>query len=164
MRSSILSAVCFLAAGTSALPASSAPNTATPTSTASASSTPTVYDFTAGAVPAFPIHSSCNSTLRRQLERALNETVELAAHARDHILRFGSDSPFVQKYFGATNDTNATTLVSTATPLGWFSRVASADRGDMTFRCDDPDENCATQDGTFPLSLFRDPDAPPWSC
>lgn len=156
MRSSILSVLCLLAAGTTALPASSAQNTATPSSTASASSTPTPYDFTAGAVPSFPIHASCNSTLRRQLERALNETVELAAHARDHILRFGSDSPFVQKYFGVSNDTDGTTaLVSTAAPLGWFSRVASADRGNMTFRCDDPDENCATQDGGSPfLSLI----------
>ncbi|EAQ83432.1 hypothetical protein CHGG_09836 [Chaetomium globosum CBS 148.51] len=149
MRSSILSALYVLAAGTSALPASSAAqDTATtiPSSTASASSTPTPYDFTAGAVPSFPIHSSCNSTLRRQLERALDETVELAAHARDHILRFGSDSPFVQKYFGTGNGTDGAALASTAMPLGWFSRVASADRGNMTFRCDDPDENCATQD------------------
>jgi hypothetical protein len=37
--------------------------------------------------------------------------------------------------------------VSTAGPLGWYSRVAAGDRGNMTFRCDDPDENCATQDG-----------------
>ncbi|KAK3292881.1 putative peptidase domain-containing protein [Chaetomium fimeti] len=148
MRSSILSAVCLLAAGTSALPASSAQDTTTttPSSTASASSTPTPYDFTAGAVTSFPIHSSCNSTLRRQLERALDETVELAAHARDHILRFGGASPFVQKYFGTGNGTDGTPLASTAMPLGWFSRVALGDRGNMTFRCDDPDENCATQD------------------
>jgi hypothetical protein len=98
-------------------------------------------------VTAFPIHESCNSTLRRQLERALDETVELAAHARDHILRFGSDSPFVQKYFGVSNSTDGTPTVSTAGPLGWYSRVAAGDRGNMTFRCDDPDENCATQDG-----------------
>jgi hypothetical protein len=77
--------------------------------------------------------------LRRQLERALNETVELASHARDHILRWGVDSPFVQKYFG--NETG------TATPLGWYERVIAADRRNMTFRCDDPDRNCATQDG-----------------
>ncbi|KAK4173417.1 putative allergen Asp f2-like protein [Triangularia setosa] len=89
--------------------------------------------------PAFPIHSSCNSTLSRQLTRAFDETIELASRARDHILQHGQTSPFVQKYFG----TNSTTIA----PLGVFSRVASADRGRMLFRCDDPDRNCATQEG-----------------
>lgn len=104
----------------------------------SASATATPYDFRNGSVTTFPIHSSCNSTLHRQLSRALEETVELAEHARDHILRWGQSSPFVQKYFG-----NGTT----ATALGWYSRVAHGDRGNMTFRCDDPDRNCATQEG-----------------
>ncbi|KAK4222371.1 putative allergen Asp f2-like protein [Podospora fimiseda] len=89
--------------------------------------------------PLFPIHSSCNITLSRQLTRAFEETVQLASHARDHLLRYGQTSPFVQKYFGV----NASTIV----PLGIFSRVASGDRGNMTFRCDDPDRNCATQEG-----------------
>ena len=158
MRSHILSALCLLTAGTHALPAPQAQDvtttaTATSTSSLSSTATPTPYDFTAGAVTAFPIHESCNSTLRRQLERALDETVELAAHARDHILRFGSDSPFVQKYFGTGNNTNGTALVSTAAPLGWYSRIVAGDRGNMTFRCDDPDRNCETQDGAFPLLL-----------
>lgn len=90
--------------------------------------------------PAFPIHESCNSTLQRQLSRAFDETVTLARHAKEHILRWGDESPFVQKYFG-----NA----STAVPIGWYERVVSADRGAMLFRCDDPDKNCATQEGRF---------------
>jgi hypothetical protein len=88
--------------------------------------------------PAFPIHESCNITLQRQLSRALDETVTLAKHAKEHILRWGDESPFVQKYFGNG---------STAVPIGWYERVVSADRGAMLFRCDDPDKNCATQDG-----------------
>ncbi|KAL2268773.1 hypothetical protein VTJ83DRAFT_3619 [Remersonia thermophila] len=145
MRTSLLSAACLalLQAGALALPAAS---TATTASVAAASSTslPAVYNLSAPAVPDFPIHSSCNVTLRRQIERALGEMVDLAAHARDHILRWGVDSPFVQKYFGVNG---TSTEVGTAGPLGWYSRVAAGDRRGMVFRCDDPDKNCATQDG-----------------
>jgi hypothetical protein len=90
--------------------------------------------------PAFPIHESCNVTLHQQLSRALDETVVLARHAKEHLLRWGGESPFVQRYFG-----NA----STAAPIGFFERVASAERGSMLFRCDDPDKNCATQEGMY---------------
>ncbi|SPO06441.1 related to S.fumigata Asp FII [Cephalotrichum gorgonifer] len=86
--------------------------------------------------PPFPIHESCNSTLSNQLSLALEETVVLARHAKEHILRWGNKSPFVEKYFG-----NGTT----AAAVGVYERVVSADRGDMLFRCDDPDKNCVTQ-------------------
>ncbi|KAK4159499.1 putative peptidase domain-containing protein [Cladorrhinum sp. PSN259] len=109
------------------------------TTTITATSSSTSSQSLPTATPLFPIHESCNATLHRQLSRAFVETVELASHARDHILRFGQTSPFVQKYFGVNS--------STVVPLGVFSRVASGDRGNMTFRCDDPDENCATQEG-----------------
>ncbi|KAB5511678.1 putative peptidase domain-containing protein [Coniochaeta sp. 2T2.1] len=92
----------------------------------------------AGAVTGYTIHQSCNATLRRQLERALDETVTLAGHAKDHLLRWGNDSPFVRKYFGNG---------STAVPIGWFERVVAADKASILFRCDDPDKNCATQSG-----------------
>ncbi|KAK3305639.1 putative peptidase domain-containing protein [Chaetomium strumarium] len=140
MQLKFLSVLCLFGVSTWALPAPAEQTTATSTSgTSTSSASPTPWDFRRGAVTEYPVHSSCNSTLRRQLERALNETVELATHARDHILRWGGDSPFVQKYFG-----NGT---ATATPLGWYERVIAADRRNMTFRCDDPDRNCATQDG-----------------
>lgn len=105
--------------------------------------TPSVaYDWSAGWKPAYEIHQSCNSTLRVQLEAALDETIQLATHARDHILRFGHKSEFVQKYFGTNG--------STAGPVGWYDRVAVADKTGVLFRCDDPDRNCATQDGMLP--------------
>ncbi|KAK1833686.1 putative peptidase family-domain-containing protein [Podospora conica] len=89
--------------------------------------------------PPFPIHSSCNITLHNQLSQALEETVQLAQQAKSHLLLHGLDSPLVQKYFGNH---------STAAPIGWYDRIISADRGtEMLFRCDDPDKNCATQDG-----------------
>ncbi|OIW29307.1 zincin [Coniochaeta ligniaria NRRL 30616] len=97
-----------------------------------------LYNLAASLVTPFPIHDSCNITLRRQLERALNETIELAFHAKQHLLLQGQDSSFVRKYFGNS---------STATAIGWYERVVSANKTAMLFRCDDPDRNCATQEG-----------------
>lgn len=60
----------------------------------------TVYDWRAGAVRDYPIHSSCNATERALLNKGLDEAVELAAHAKDHVLRFGNTSELYNKYFG----------------------------------------------------------------
>lgn len=103
------------------------------------------YSAQVPSTPAFPIHDSCNATLSAQLTRALDETVVLARHAKEHLLRWGGESPFVQKYFG-----NGTT----STPIGWYERVVAAERGGIVFRCDDPDGNCATQDGTYRHQLI----------
>ncbi|KAF2436935.1 zincin [Tothia fuscella] len=86
----------------------------------------------------FPIHESCNASQTIALEKGLADTIKLAHSAQAHLLRWGSNSPQVQAYFG-----NGTT----ATPIGWYQRVIAATRGDMLFRCDDPDQNCATQSG-----------------
>jgi hypothetical protein len=107
-------------------------------STSTSASTDTDHDWASGGTTSFSIHQSCNSTLKAQLEKALGETVQLAQHAKEHILRWGHESPFVQKYFGNG---------STAMPIGWYERVASADKSGVLFRCDDPDRNCATQSG-----------------
>lgn len=104
----------------------------------STETTSPVFNWSVGWKPKFPIHESCNSTQRAQLQEALDEAVQLAQHARDHLLRFGHKSDFVQKYFGNG---------STSAPIGWFDRIIAADKSDMTFRCDDPDRNCETQDG-----------------
>lgn len=104
--------------------------TGTPTSTPKSEA----YNWAAGWQASFPIHSSCNSTLRSQLQVALDDAVQLAQHARNHLLRFGSKSEMVQKYFG-----NGTL----AEPIGWYDRIVAADKGAMIFRCDDPDGNCA---------------------
>lgn len=106
--------------------------------TSQPSATAKAYDWSSGWEASFPIHPSCNTTLRNQLQEALDETVQLAQHARNHILRFGSKSEFVKKYFGNS---------STAEPIGWFDRIVAADKAAMLFRCDDPDRNCATQKG-----------------
>ncbi|KAI0413190.1 putative peptidase family-domain-containing protein [Xylaria grammica] len=98
---------------------------------------PSVYDWAAGATTAYRIHSSCNATERALLSRGLGEAVALAAHAKDHILRFGNSSEFYSKYFGAS---------PTAEVVGWYDKIVSADRGGIWFRCDDVDGNCS-QDG-----------------
>ncbi|KAF2841051.1 zincin [Patellaria atrata CBS 101060] len=89
-----------------------------------------------GAVVDYPIHESCNSTEVHMLKRGISEMIKLAEHARDHILRFGNSSEIYTKYFGSA---------ATAEPIGWFEKVVRGDRGDMLFRCDNPDGNCALE-------------------
>jgi hypothetical protein len=102
------------------------------------------YDWSSKWETKYQIHHSCNATLRHQLETALGETEQLAKHARDHLLRFGHKSEIVVKYFGNG---------STAEPAGWYDRVVGADKSDVLFRCDDPDENCKTQDSKLSLRI-----------
>lgn len=112
---------------------------ATPTSLTLAPSQPAQtggYNWSEGWKASFPIHPSCNSTLKHQLSDALEEAIELAQHARNHLLRFGDKSDFKRKYFGNG---------STAEAVGWYDRIVAADKSAMLFRCDDPDKNCATQ-------------------
>ncbi|KAF7557165.1 hypothetical protein G7Z17_g878 [Cylindrodendrum hubeiense] len=111
---------------------------ATKTESASkASDTASVYDWSDGWTKDYTVHQSCNATLRHQLVDGLNEAVQLAQHAKEHLLRFGNESEFVTKYFGNG---------STSGPIGWYDRIVNADKTGVIFRCDDPDENCATQD------------------
>ncbi|KAH7127415.1 putative peptidase domain-containing protein [Dactylonectria macrodidyma] len=98
---------------------------------------PETYSWSAGWTKSYTVHQSCNSTLRRQLTGGLDEAVQLAQHAKDHLLRFGHESEFVTKYFGNG---------STSIPIGWYDRIINADKTGVLFRCDDPDKNCATQD------------------
>jgi hypothetical protein len=98
----------------------------------------TASDWLKGAVDQYEIHQSCNATETLLLRQALTETEILAAHARDHIQRFGNSSSYYTKYFGQS---------STAEPAGWYDRLVNGDKAGVVFRCDDPDQNCATQDG-----------------
>ncbi|KAF1923441.1 zincin [Didymella exigua CBS 183.55] len=96
--------------------------------------TSTAWD--AGAIHQFPIHASCNATQHQYIRNGLDETITLCRQARDHILRWGNSSAIYQKYFG-----NA----PTGEPIGWFTKIVDGDKADVLFRCDDPDQNCATQ-------------------
>lgn len=111
----------------------------------STSSSAPSFDWSSKWETKYQIHHSCNSTFRNQLEVALDETEQLAKHARDHLLRFGHKSELVQKYFGNG---------STAEPIGWFDRVVGADKSSVIFRCDDPDQNCKTQDSKSTLETY----------
>jgi len=104
----------------------------------SALQSPSYYDWSKGAVNEYEIHQSCNATQTALLRQAIVETEILAGHARDHIQRFGNSSSYYTKYFGNAN---------TAEPAGWYDRLVNADKTGVLFRCDDPDQNCATQDG-----------------
>ncbi|CAG7922581.1 unnamed protein product [Penicillium olsonii] len=89
--------------------------------------------WNAGAVNRFPIHSSCNSTQRRQIELGLNETITLAEHAKSHILRWSNESAIYKKYFGDSPTMEA---------IGAYDIVVNGDKKDILFRCDNPDGNC----------------------
>jgi hypothetical protein len=52
------------------------------------------------------------------------------------VLVHGNNSELFQKYFGAG---------PTGPVLGWYDKIATANRAGVLFRCDDPDQNCATQ-------------------
>jgi hypothetical protein len=112
-------------------------------STSDVSATP--HQWSKASIANFPIHESCNTSQKNALEKGMADTIRLAQHAKAHLLRWGRESPKVQMYFG--NE-------STATPIGWYERIIAADRGGMLFRCDDPDQNCATQNGE-PHSMRR---------
>ncbi|KAH8601759.1 putative peptidase family-domain-containing protein [Bisporella sp. PMI_857] len=98
---------------------------------------PGEHDWTSGYVAEFPIHSSCNATQRHEITKGLEEAVLLAKHAKEHILIHGNKSEIFQKYFGAG---------PAGSVIGWFDKIATANRDGVLFRCDDPDQNCATQD------------------
>ena len=87
-----------------------------------------------GVVNEFAIHESCNQTEVNQLRFAFEETELLAAHARDHVLRYGNESAVYRKYFGSFPPHEV---------IGAFSMVLNGDRAGLLFRCDDPDGNCA---------------------
>lgn len=90
--------------------------------------------WNAGAVTQWQIHSSCNSSERYQISKGLDEAVELASHAKDHINRWGNSSDIYQKYFGGNPTVEA---------IGSLDVIVEGDRGGALFRCDDPDQNCA---------------------
>ena len=97
----------------------------------------------AGAVKEFVIHESCNATQATQIRKGLADTVTLAQHAKEHILRYNNSSAHYRKYFGDAPSGEA---------IGNYERIAHGDRGDALLRCDDPDGNCK-QPGTYPHHL-----------
>ncbi|KAL4978711.1 putative peptidase family-domain-containing protein [Aspergillus desertorum] len=81
----------------------------------------------------FPIHHSCNATEQRQLATALQDTVTLAQHAKDHILRWGNESSIYRKYFGDR---------PSLTAVGAYDIIINGNPDSILFRCDNPDGNC----------------------
>lgn len=106
----------------------------TPTVTKYVDSEATVYQWDEGWNKDFIIHSSCNNTQYNQLYAGLQEAKTLSLHAKNHVLRFGSESEFYNKYFGNS---------STAEVIGWFDGIVDGEKHGLLFRCDNPDGNCA---------------------
>lgn len=89
-----------------------------------------------GAVTEYQIHSSCNHTQSNQIAAGLDEAVQLARHAKEHVLRWGNSSEHYQKYFGHEPRGEV---------IGNLDKIVSADRAGILFRCDNPDGNCALE-------------------
>lgn len=98
-----------------------------------------VEAWDAGAVTEYIIHESCNATQASQIADGLREAVELAEHAKNHILRWGNSSELYQKYFGNQ---------APYTAIGALDILVNGDKAGVIFRCDNPDGNC-DQDGEF---------------
>ncbi|THV84578.1 zincin [Aureobasidium pullulans] len=96
-------------------------------------STATSYPQPASEIQGFPIHQSCNGTERRQLEKALGDTIKIAQQATQHIYAHGNDSALYTKYFGQA---------PTAEVIGWYEKLIHGDHEGVLFRCDDIDGNC----------------------
>ncbi|KFY07327.1 hypothetical protein V492_07242 [Pseudogymnoascus sp. VKM F-4246] len=137
--SSVLVGVSLQALQAAALPVAASDSPFTSTSPALASSTPApVYDWSSGYSSEFVIHPSCNSTERHEITSGLEQAVTIATHAKEHILIHRNSSKIFQKYFGQG---------PTAPVIGWLDKIATGNRAGVIFRCDDPDKNCATQEG-----------------
>ncbi|KAK6004468.1 hypothetical protein QM012_008330 [Aureobasidium pullulans] len=95
--------------------------------------TATSYPQPAVEIQGFPIHSSCNGTERRQLEKALGDTIKIAQQATQHIYTHGNESTLYTKYFGQA---------PTAEVIGWYEKLVYGDHEGVLFRCDDIDGNC----------------------
>jgi len=103
----------------------------------------TAWTWDEGATNQYPIHVSCNATERAQLQRAFNDSITLAQHAKDHIMRYGNASDIYVKYFGNG---------PTAEPAGWYDKVVNGDKTGVLFRCDDIDDQCSQDGKTLPSS------------
>lgn len=97
-------------------------------------SSSTVEAWDAGAVSQYPIHESCNATQAHQIALGLNETILLAQHAKEHVLRFSNNSEIYRRYFGDRPPYEV---------IGAYDIIVSGDKGSVLFRCDNPDGNCA---------------------
>jgi hypothetical protein len=99
----------------------------------------------ASKIISWPIHSSCNASQARLIEQGLEEAVELARHAKQHILLWGNQSVTYRKYFGLAPPYEA---------IGAFDIIVNGDRNGTLFRCDNPDGNCELE-GKSVIPLYQ---------
>lgn len=96
--------------------------------------------WNAGGITEFRVHPSCNASQAHQLRQGLDEAVQLAQHAKDHVNRWGSSSEFYRKYFGNS---------PTAEVIGAFDIIVNGNKANALFRCDDPDGKCASMPSKY---------------
>lgn len=99
----------------------------------SENSSSAVEAWDVGAVSQFPIHESCNATQAHQIAVGLNETILLAEHAKEHVLRYTNSSEIYRRYFGDRPPFEV---------IGAYDLIVNGDKANVLFRCDNPDGNC----------------------
>ncbi|GAA6032235.1 hypothetical protein JCM8097_007137 [Rhodosporidiobolus ruineniae] len=102
-------------------------------------------NWSAGAHKGYSVSSTCTFDERRAIGDGLDEALELAAQARDHLRRYGNDTIF-NAWFGSETDPNLL--------LGLYDRLVDGDKTGITFRCDDVDDECNGKYGIIP-GYFR---------
>ncbi|WWC71772.1 uncharacterized protein I206_105731 [Kwoniella pini CBS 10737] len=81
------------------------------------------------------IHSSCNSTQRRMLQKALADTFEVASFAKEYVVTNGPEDPVFQMYFGKEKEAYSTVV-------GVWDSLLTSNKEGVLLRCDNPDGNC----------------------
>ncbi|ODN93443.1 hypothetical protein L198_05308 [Cryptococcus wingfieldii CBS 7118] len=84
------------------------------------------------------VHSICNATQRRMLQKALSDTYEVTSFAKEYITTNGGDDPIFQQYFGT--DTGSYTQV-----IGIWDAFLPSNKEGVLLRCDNPDGNCGQE-------------------
>ncbi|VVT51196.1 uncharacterized protein SAPINGB_P003016 [Magnusiomyces paraingens] len=136
----------FSSVSSSSSASASASASTSSASSAVASTAVSSYNWNDGFTPTISIRSSCNATNSNILSRALSDTIDVAQHARLHLLRYGNSSDIFPRYFG-----NAS---AAAEPLGWYDFLANGDKSGLVLRCDDVDDRC--NDTTTGIYTYRD--------
>lgn len=92
------------------------------------------------------IHESCNATERRQLTKALSDTMEVAQLAKNYLVANGPTDEVYKLYFGDGN---------WLTAMGAFDGILNSNKEGVLLRCDNIDGNCGQEGESSLLFLYR---------
>lgn len=86
------------------------------------------------------VNGTCSSDNGRLVVSALAQAVNVAEHARKHLLRYRNSSDAFKRYFGTS---------PAACPLGVYDLISNGDNSDISFTCEDLDNKCNSTSSGF---------------